>query len=235
MSVVLYGKHPGFGDFLSLGLDGHAQAVLEAWVQVVLPQTRAMLGPAWEDSWDGAPDLRFWIGPEILGTPLCGVWRASCDKVGRRYPLMLGLGGPVTPPPVHGGHDAAPYEALSAHLSTIEARNAGQGGAQGLMAGFDLPPVVGTPYDASTAGMLWGTRGDDDLGHLFRDAADADAYCAQYGRSHWWQPGTESREAGWLSINGLPDAEAMRWLLTDRLRISADQEKEQDEAGSGQG
>lgn len=231
---MLYGKHPGFGDFLSLGLERRVQDRLEAWLQEVLPQARDMLGVAWEDSWERAPDLRFWIGPDILGVPLCGIWRASSDRVGRRYPLMLGIGGPVTPPPVHGAHDGALYEGLSAHLSAIETRTAGQGGAQGLVAGFDLPPVSGTPYDVGAAGMLWGKRADDDLEHLFRDAAEADAYCAQYGRSHWWQPGTEAHEAGWLAINGLPDADAMRWLLTERLRPVADQDKEQDDAGSGQ-
>ncbi|MEP5630785.1 MAG: type VI secretion system-associated protein TagF [Tateyamaria sp.] len=237
MSAVLYGKHPGFGDFLSLGLERGAQDGIETWLQKVLPATRVMLGAAWEDSWDMAPDLRFWIGPDILDMPLCGIWRASRDRVGRRYPLMLGLGGVVTPPPVHGVHDAATYVALSAHLDAIADRTAEQGDAQGLIEEADLPPVSGTPYDADTKGMLWGTRKDDDLDHLFRDAIEADAFYAQYGRSHWWQPGTIRHEAGWLSINGLPDAEAMCWLLTSRVRArhdeSAQTDTEQDDVGSG--
>jgi len=239
MSVVLYGKHPGFGDFLSLGLERAVHERLEAWVQEVMPQARDLLGDAWDQVWETAPDLRFWIGPDLLGVPLCGVWRASQDRVGRRYPLMIGLTGPVTPPPVHPAHDAAPYVALAARLAQVAGQTAGQGGAGGLVAGFDLPPVTGTPYDAAQAGMLWGMRGDDDLARLFRDAVDADAYCAQYARSHWWHEGVPQREAGWLSVNGLPDARALRWLLAERVRAGDETDgtgagaSQQDDAGSG--
>lgn len=240
MSVVLYGKHPGFGDFLSWGMDRSAFGRLEAWVQEVLPSTREQLGDSWDVVWDTAPDLHFWIGPEVLGAPLCGVWRASVDRVGRKYPLMLGLTGPVTPPPVNPAFDPAPFAALDVHLARIGDITAGQGGVQSLVAGFDLPPVSGTPYDARQASMLWGMRGDDDLDRLFRDAAEADAYCAQYGRSHWWQAGQPTREAGWLAMNGLPDASAMRWLLAERVRAPDTTDKtgagasQKEQAGSGQ-
>lgn len=231
MSVVLYGKHPGFGDFLSHGLERDGAARLEAWLQDVLPTLRDMLGDSWEADWAMAPDVRFWLGPEILGVPLCGIWQTSSDRVGRRYPLMLGLSGPVTPPPVHGAFDQTPYDALDAHLTRIEGQTAGQGGAPGLVAGFDLPPLTGTPYDAGQAGMLWGMRSDGDVARLLRDAAEADAYCAQYARSHWWQVATRDRAAGWLSINGLPDANALRWLLCERVQDG----QEQDDAERGQG
>ncbi|MFL4472332.1 type VI secretion system-associated protein TagF [Tateyamaria armeniaca] len=196
MSVVLYGKHPGFGDFLSWGMERDVRSRLEAWVQDVMPGARDLLGAHWDTVWDTAPDLRFWIGPDVLGVPLCGVWRASSDKVGRRYPLMLGLTGSVTPPPVHTSHDASPYVALAAHLDQIEDQTAGQGGVEGLVTGYDAPPAAGTPYDAEQAGMLWGMRGDDDLARLFADAAEADAYCAQYGRSHWWHEGSPCGRPG---------------------------------------
>lgn len=240
MSVALYGKHPAFGDFVSTGLDRDAVATLEVWMQDVLPATREALGEAWDSVWESAPDLRFWIGPEVLGVPLFGIWRASQDKVGRKYPLMLGLSGSVTPPPVHPAHASAPFDALAAHLEAMEGHSATQGGAQALIDGFEVPPVTGAPYDAAQAGMLWGMRGDDDLDRLFRDAADADAVCAQYARSHWWQPGSPDREAGWLSVNGLPGAGAMRWLLSERVRVdiktgafsTQPDEDEEDQAGS---
>lgn len=237
MSVVLYGKHPAFGDFLSWGIERGALEGLEAWVQEVLPATRDLLGDSWDAVWAMAPELRFWIGPEVLGVPLCGLWRASVDRVGRQYPLMLGLSDVVSPPPVHPSFDPAPYDALAAHLAQVGDGATGEGGAQSLVAGFALPPLTGTPYDAAQASMLWGMRGDDDLGRLFRDASEADAYCAQYGRSHWWQAGQADRAAGWLSVNGLPDADAMRWLLAERVRTTgtADaQALQEEEAGSGQ-
>lgn len=209
---------------------------LEAWVQDVMPEARAMLGGAWDGVWDTAPDLRFWIGPDVLGAPLCGLWRASVDRVGRRYPLMLGLTGVVTPPPVHAAHDPGPYMALAADLDAMADQTAGQGGVQSLIGGCTVATPDGTPYDEGEAGMLWGMRGDDDLARLFADAAEADAYCAQYGRSHWWHEGARDREAGWLSVNGLPDAKALRWLLAERVRATEKIDAEtsqQEDAGSG--
>ena len=238
MSVVLYGKHPGFGDFLSLGIGRAPLRRLEAWLQDVLPTTRDMLGADWDRAWETAPDLRFWIGPDVLGIPFVGIWQASVDRVGRQYPLMLGLTGPVLPPPVHAAHDDGPYIEIASHLADIQTHVTGQGGAQSLVSGFDFSPLSGTPYDSTQGGMLWGMRGDGDLARLFRDAVEADAYCAQYGRSHWWHAGTQTRELGWLSVNGLPDAQAMRWLLTERVRDTHKIDAaalQKDGRGSGQG
>ena len=172
----------------------------------------------------------------MLGAPVCGVWRASVNRVGRRYPLMIGLTGTVAPPPVHASHDPSPYTALATHLDEMAGQTAGQGGVQNLVAGCTRATVSGTPYDESQAGMLWGMRGDDDLARLFADAVEADAYCAQYGRSHWWHEGSPVREAGWLSVNGLPDAQALRWLLSERVRANETTDAEasqQEDAGSG--
>ncbi|QUJ78119.1 type VI secretion system-associated protein TagF [Sulfitobacter albidus] len=218
MDLVIYGKHPAFGDFLSHGLPHPILHKLDAWLERVLPTVRKGLGDDWEAAWAAAPTLYFWLGPDIIGVPLLGLMAPSQDKVGRRFPLVLGLSDVITPPPVHRGHDATPFLALSAHLDRFEVPPDGTRGAATLAANFDPPALVGVPFEDGQDGTLWGHREDGDLGRLFADAADADAQKAQLGRSHWWHADTPTHYAGWLAANGLPDAEGLAWLLTARWR-----------------
>lgn len=215
MGVVIYGKHPAFGDFLSLGWEQGPLTRLEAWVQEVLPQLRYDMGDGWAAAWDDAPILRFWIGPDLLGTPLYGLWVPACDKVGRRYPFLLGVAGHLIDPPVHPDHDPTGYEALEAHLNSLDHEEPPEGGVKGLIEGIAVPQFDGTMPATPPSGMLWGQRADGDLSRLMRDATVADAQHAQFGRSHWWYAAAPGREAGWLSLNGLPDAAAMGWLLAE--------------------
>lgn len=214
--MVIYGKHPAFGDFLAHGMEHAILHQLDQWLEQVLPALRDDLADAWEAAWAAAPPLYFWLGPDILGAPLMGLFTPSQDKVGRRFPLMLGLTGVVTPPPLHSQHEAEPYLALSAHLAAFEVPAEGTRGAKTLAQGFATPELRGTPFEPGQDGTIWGQRDDGDLGRLFSDARQADADKAQLGRSHWWHAGFANREAGWLATNGLPDVIAMKWLLTNR-------------------
>ncbi|CUH75067.1 type VI secretion-associated protein, family [Tritonibacter multivorans] len=216
VSAVLYGKHRAFGDFLAHGLDHQHLAPLDAWLEAVLPELRSRLGERWEAAWAAAPPLCFWIGPSLLGVPLCGVFMTSADRVGRRFPLVFGLAGVVTPPPVDDTFSPAPYGALWAHIAGFRLPEEGLQGAATLLEGFEPPALEGSVWDAGSDGTLWGQRGDGDLGRLFADARRHDAAQAQFTRSHWWQEHIDGREAGWLACNGLPDAEALEWLLTAR-------------------
>jgi type VI secretion system protein ImpM len=213
-SAVIYGKHRAFGDFLAMGLPHENLAPLDGWLEAVLPGLRARLGENWEAGWAAAPPLRFWIGPSLLGTPLMGIFMTSADRVGRRFPLLFGLGGVLAPPPVAPGFDAAPYEVLWQHIAGF--RMPEEPGIKGeiLLGGFEVPEVAGRPWEAGSDGTLWAHRSDGALARLFEDARPHDAAQAQFTRSHWWHEGGNGREAGWLACNGLPDAAAMDWLLT---------------------
>jgi type VI secretion system protein ImpM len=218
MSAVIYGKHPAFGDFLAHGMRHEVFVVLDRWLESVLPGLRRDLADDWEVAWSNAPVLRFWVGPRVLGEPLMGLFMTSRDRVGRRYPLIFGLTGPVTPPPVHKAHDESPYDHLWAHVAGFQMPEERPQGAETLLRGFTEPQVQGAPWEPGTDTSLWGQRSDDDLGRLFADARAADAQQAQLARSHWWHPGLPNREAGWLGATGLPDAAALNWLLTQRPR-----------------
>lgn len=219
VSAVVYGKHPAYGDFLAHGLPREQMAFFDRWLEGVLPSLKEGLGQQWEASWRAAPVLRFWIGPDIMGAPLVGLMLASRDKVGRRYPLLFGLTGVISPPPLHPAHDESPYEALLAHLSAFDAPAEGAKGVGKLLEGLDLPDLQGLPFEEGQDGVLWASRKDGNLAQLLSDARSADGDKAQLGRSHWWHPRETYRQAGWLAVNGLPDVGALRWLLTDRVEM----------------
>lgn len=218
ISAVIYGKHRAFGDFLMVGLPQQAQARLDAWLEEVLPQLRANLGENWEAAWSGAQPIRFWIGPSLLGVPVIGIFMTSADKVGRRFPLLFGLAGALAPPPVDRAFDAAPYDALWAHIAGFRMPEGAVQGGNTLLRGFEIPEVEGLVWNENDVGTLWGQRGDGDLQRLLKDARLHDALQAQYTRSHWWKQASNPQNASWLACNGLPDAEALEWVLTGQAR-----------------
>lgn len=225
MNGVVYGKQIGFGDFVSHGLPTECFAVLDRWLQTELPKLKEDMGDAWETVWAAAPVLRFWIGPELIGAPLMGAMAASRDKVGRRYPLILGVTGVIAPPPTHPAHTERPHEYTTEHLRQVLALQEPGSGAASLLQRFDPPDVLGEPWDLRQDGTLWGQREDGDLARLFSDATANDADKAQLSRSHWWHEDLPDRAAGWLALNRLPDADALRWLLTARGRAPATAEQ----------
>ncbi len=224
MSVVIYGKHPAYGDFLAHGLDHDLLSLFDKWLEGILPKLKDDLGDDWEAAWAAAPPLNFWLGPDIIGAPLLGVFLPSQDKVGRRFPLMMGLTEIVTPPPLHPAHDETPYTAIAAHIGNFTVPSGGTRGVKTLLDGFDPPPLQGVIFESGQDGTIWGHREDGDLRRLFTDAVTADAQKAQLGRSHWWHAELPNRSAGWLAANGLPDLTSMRWLLTERAHTARQSE-----------
>ena len=191
MTLALYGKHPGWGDFVQAGLPLPLLAPLESWLDAVMTETRAALGPDWEPVWDrdgtARPVLRFWLGEELWGQPVCGVMAASRDRVGRRFPLlMLAAGCPVPPPvldPVQAWYDAA-----EAHLRGRLSDPAAGGAPAALLDGLDVPEspdVLAVPGPSG----FWAMGVPQDLAALMADIAATDHRRAAGGRSYWWRAG----------------------------------------------
>lgn len=85
-----YGKMPGLGDFLRMGVGSGFVAAWDRWLQVTLFEARATLGHAWTDCYMSAPIWRFALAPGLAGRyPVFGVLMPSVDRVGRQFPLTL--------------------------------------------------------------------------------------------------------------------------------------------------
>ena len=186
MALGVYGKHPAKGDFVEYGLPPDLRAALESWLDQVLAEARETLGPAWEQVWATAPQLRFWLGEAIWGQPVAGVLAPSRDRVGRRFPLvMVATGADAPPPPVTGGQ--AWHAALSAHVGACLAQTV-----------LDQPAelVTEAPWPEAAEGIttalppeFWAVRPGAESGALWEDVALADHRRAAAGRSYWWAEG----------------------------------------------
>lgn len=89
-----YGKLPARGDFLRRGLSRPVAQAWDDWVERVLPAARCALGGDWSDSWKALRPWRFRLAPGLCGEALLsGVWLASCDRIGRPFPLLLAAQG----------------------------------------------------------------------------------------------------------------------------------------------
>ncbi|MDO5604975.1 MAG: type VI secretion system-associated protein TagF [Paracoccus sp. (in: a-proteobacteria)] len=212
LSLALFGKHPGFGDFLAGGeLPNAALQPLLEWFANTLGAWRDMAGPDWQAVFDAAPALHFWIGAVPGGgAGLRGVAVPSRDRTGRRFPLVIaqspaGL-APVTDP------DQAFYEqavqALAGLLAEehFDARETATRLAATLPAAVSPDPALGSDF--------WGTNPTRAAADLLAELAATDQAHAQAGRSYWWFAADGAgRPAGLLAVAGLPGAAEMGWLL----------------------
>ncbi len=83
----LFGKLPAHGDFVARGVAAAEREALDLWLSGEMVTARALLGDAFDDRYGRVPPWRF------AGSGEAGVLIASVDKVGRRYPLYLGVEG----------------------------------------------------------------------------------------------------------------------------------------------
>ncbi|MGR3436163.1 MAG: type VI secretion system-associated protein TagF [Shimia sp.] len=234
--MVVYGKHPDMGDFLSHGLDDVRETTLSRWLDGVRDAVKTRAGDAWETTWDLAPPLRFWIGGAILDVPMAGVLAASRDRIGRRYPLIAAFAGHVVPCPMEEGFDPALYEAIWDRLGFADPRDGSEPFAAALDPWRPGPDAAepsgpaaarawpGTPWRPGGVAQVIAYREDGLLDPMFEESFADDLRHAQQGRSHWWHPALPDRDVGWLATGGLPDADQIWWLLTGRARLPAPEE-----------
>lgn len=202
----VYGKHPGFGDFVEAGFSEVVRNGFTDWLNEVLPQVRDAQGAAWEQVFDVAPELSFWIGSEVYQVPVFGVMRASRDKVGRRFPLILGSEGLGLMPPVLDPSQI-PYVGLSDHLDIVKPGD----GAASLIEGL----VFNGPEPEELEGnQLWAMRTEGGALELLTSVSTADHLRLAQGRSYWWTEAADGEAAIMHACEGMPDAQALGWLLT---------------------
>ncbi|WP_431053002.1 type VI secretion system-associated protein TagF [Roseateles sp. L2-2] len=94
-----YGKVAALGDFAQRRLPQHCVQHCDAWLSGMMQDLPKTLGPRWLDTYLTAPVLRFAWAPGVVDMKWWfGVLMASCDNVGRYFPLVIAQ--PRTQPPV---------------------------------------------------------------------------------------------------------------------------------------
>lgn len=136
-----FGKMPRHGDFVRRNLPASFVEPWDAFCADGIAQARQALGEEFGAAWEAAPAWRFRLAPGACGpAPVAGVWLASEDQVGRRFPLTVAapLAEPDTP-------EEGWYGACEA---AAQAARAGAHDADALLAA--LPPAPLPPSGDST-------------------------------------------------------------------------------------
>lgn len=202
----LYGKHPGFGDFISAGLGEHWRGLAD-WAEANLGAWREGAGPDWQARFDAAPALCFWIGPALAGEmALRGAMMPSRDRTGRRFPLVVAQAGGL-PPVLDMAQDfhLAALHALMRLLSadSFEPRDAVQD--------LQLPAPEGASPGWPT---FWAGNPELAPRDLFAQLAATDHAHATAYRSYWWFSGADGRFSGVLACQGWPGPVELGWLIS---------------------
>ncbi|RNF34471.1 type VI secretion system-associated protein TagF [Paracoccus methylarcula] len=204
----LYGKHPGFGDFIAAGLPDDSLKPLGDWMQSALGEWRSWAGEAWQGLFDRSPCLGFWIGPALLaGQALRGVWMPSRDRTGRRFPLLVAQSGGVAPimEPARDFYDAAAVALASLHdCEAFEPRSMVERLQSELPAATSESPAWPT---------FWALNPQLDPASLLGNLRDADHAHASAARSYWWFAGEAERPSGVLACQGWPGLAELGWLI----------------------
>ena len=89
MPCGLFGKLLAKRDFISVNMPRDVLLGFEAWMQASLASSKNELSSGWLAAYMHAPLWRFWLGEEICGTTVKGVFMSSMDGVGRQFPLTV--------------------------------------------------------------------------------------------------------------------------------------------------
>lgn len=87
-----YGKVPTHGDFVTRGLPRSFIDPWDVWLQEAILTSRRQLGNDWLNFYLTSPLYHFAFSPGICGdSGWMGVLMPSVDKIGRYYPMTIGL------------------------------------------------------------------------------------------------------------------------------------------------
>lgn len=87
-----FGKVSALGDFLRIGFSPAVISAWDLWLANALVEARAVLGDRWDSCFGVAPIWRFTLpAGHLCPQALLGVMMPSVDRIGRQFPLMLGV------------------------------------------------------------------------------------------------------------------------------------------------
>jgi type VI secretion system protein ImpM len=86
----LYGKLPGYGDFIFRNLKTSFINPWDEWIQNFISVSREQIGEGWLDIYLTSPIWRFVLSPGVIDNNVyAGVMMPSVDRVGRYFPITV--------------------------------------------------------------------------------------------------------------------------------------------------
>ena len=227
MRCGLFGKLSAKRDFIALSTPQSFLEVWEPWVQSCLSASQHQLGAGWKSAYLTAPLWRFWLGAELSGATVLGVFMPSVDGVGRYYPLtLLAMAEPSfsMPPPDLSAQDTWFSSAEDFLLSTLDRAKSFEEISAALEA--LSPPQIEATVQASNEVLRLGDAivGATTAGKSFQIAL-ANLRASNHGTSaaasFWWTEGGADFPPMALASRGLPDPFCYGTMLTGKIPVQA--------------
>ncbi|MDQ6683897.1 MAG: type VI secretion system-associated protein TagF [Pseudomonadota bacterium] len=216
-----YGKLASLGDFAQRRLPQECVQLFDGWMSAAMQDGQARLGDRWLDVYLTAPVLRFAFAPGIVDARWWfGVLMASCDNVGRYFPLL------IAQPRNRAPEDRIAFDHLELwyeQLSQAALRTLGDGDSSSVAAfeaALDDAPLWPTPGRGAAL-----TSRDEAYGRHLRiaGAASLTSWLRSWatlelgerlsGCTLWWRV-SEDRAADEVDlVHGLPDGDTFARLL----------------------
>jgi type VI secretion system protein ImpM len=228
MPCGLFGKLPAKRDFIAVNAPREFLSPWEEWLQGGMTAAKLNLDRRWLPAYLKAPLWRFWLGPEICGIPVAGVFMSSADGVGRHFPLSVfccgGRGerfaGPLDPQMRMWGHEAEEFllDALEPELDF-----------DSYLARLNLLPLparepapeaharFATPYGAHVIPA----EADEGVDGAFETLLKEEARRRHAVASYWWTVGGDGFPPVAASASGFPDRNILGLMLTREFAASA--------------
>ncbi len=228
MPCGLFGKLPAKRDFISVNTPREFLAPWEEWLQGGMTAARLARDKEWLPAYLKAPLWRFWLGPDICGIPVAGVFMASADGVGRHFPLSVffcGDAGERFAGPLDGHMHAWCHEAEEFLLDALEPELEFDGYLARLNM-LPLPPREPSPAPNPCFAALYGghvipAAGDETIDDAFQALLKEEARLRHAGTSYWWTVGGDGFPPVAVTAWGLPDRNLLGPMMTREFTLPA--------------
>ena len=228
MRCGLFGKLAAKRDFIALFAPRAFLDTWEPWMQSGIAASRNVLKGEWQQAFLAAPIWRFWLGADICGATVAGVFMPSLDGVGRYYPLTLFAftdpGLAIKPPDIDAQHDW--FHAAEDYLLTTLDKDVSFEQTSSALDQFP-PPATVTPSAATgemtniADGTLAAHATDSTLPELFADLRAANFASVYSAASFWWTIGGGDYQPLALCCRKMPDPFLFACMLTGRLESAS--------------
>lgn len=205
-----FGKLSSLGDFASRRLPDEWVQACDAWLSQCIATSRQQLGERWLEVYLAAPMWRFAWAPGVIGRDWWfGVLMASCDNVGRYYPLIVAQRRER--PPL----DRIAFDHLElwwmhvaqAAMHTLADPSSLDAFEQALL---HAPPWPGAgsvmvPQQRPASGReRYAVAPGSSLGQMLHGFSVSELHGKLAGSSLWWPVGDGAREGSFSVVTGLP-------------------------------
>ncbi|WP_245286294.1 type VI secretion system-associated protein TagF [Bradyrhizobium sp. WSM1417] len=228
MRCGLFGKLSAKRDFIALATPRSFLEKWEPWVQSCMSASQHQLGPGWQGAYLTAPLWRFWLGADVAGATVLGVFMPSVDGVGRYYPLtLMAVADPnfsIAPPDLNSQGDWF-AQAEDFLLTTLERSKTFDETSAALDA-LPQPEAQATENGGNEVIRLAdATVGLPTAGKSVQDALTtlrANNHSTSAAATFWWTEGGGEFPPLALSARGLLDPFCYTMMLTGKLPAEAD-------------